>query len=229
LWRADILPVPPAITPDPNPSRAFAATLEATIALALLERDIFQDSTALRLAGRPLTYLAPNEPAPRDGAIARWARLLEAHARYHRLVPTDDAPFAFWVVDAHGSVLGILPDASGGGSSVADIGVLCQKYTQLAAAAQLAGGGMASTFAALVSLSKTIAHKYLRAAAIVRTLEAPEVPSACGPPGLGGLACDLAKDALGRWGKIGKLNYKHVDTTDHVSEATGGGGIVPCP
>ncbi len=229
LWRADILPVPPAHTPDPDPGRAFSATLEATVSLSLLERDLFQDSTATRLAGRPLRHLAPLEPAPREGSLERWARLLDAHVPYHRLVPTDDGPFGFWVVDEQGSVLGILPDASGGGSSVDDIGTLCQKYSQLAAAAQLAGGGLGFPFAALISLGKTIAHKYLRAAAIVRTLESPEVPDECGPPGLGGLACDLAKDALGSWGKVGKLNYKHVDTADDVAEAAGAGGVVPCP
>ncbi len=229
LWRADILQVPPAVTPNPDPNRAFAETLDATMTLSLLERDLFQDSAAARLAGRPLAYLAPFVPARRDGAHAQWARLLDAHASYHRLVPADEGPFAFWVIDANGSVLGILPDASGGGSSVADIGALCQMYSQAAAATQVAGGSFGFPFAAFVSLSKAIAQKILKAAAIIRTLEAPEVPAECGPPGLGGVACDLAKDALGTWGKVGKLNYKPVDTADDVSEAAGAGGIVPCP
>jgi hypothetical protein len=49
------------------------------------------------------------------------------------------------------------------------------------------------------------------------------VPEECG--GLGDLGCDLVKDTLSEISDI----YKIIDTFDDIAEASGAGGLVPCP
>lgn len=223
LRRADLLPFAAWSTVD-GPTPAFRATLERTARMAVREAALYPDSTAARLRGRPLEVVPAGAPAPREGVNAAWARLLDAYSAFHRLVPADPGPFAFWAVDPQGSLVGVLPDGSGGGSATDDIGAQCEGVSRIAAAAQLSGSGLGLPFAGLVSLQKAISLQALRAAAVIATLEDPKVPPAC-DKGLGDLACDWAKDTLASAAWSG---YGAIDTADDVVEAAGGGGLVNC-
>jgi hypothetical protein len=223
LRRADLLPFS-QWSAAAAPAEAFASTLRRTARMAVREASLFPDSTLARLKGRVLMVLPPSTPAPRDGVNAPWARLLDGYSAFHRIVPVDDGPFAFWAVDRQGSLMGILPDGSGGGSATDDIASQCEGVSRMAAATQLSGGGLGLAFAGLVSLQKAIALQALRAAAVVATLEDPKIPKAC-DKGLGDLACDWAKDTLAAATWTG---YGAIDTADDVVEAAGGGGLVNC-
>jgi hypothetical protein len=192
--------------------------------MAVREASLYADSTLARLSGRRLSVLPPATPAPRDGSNARWARLLDRYAEFHRLVPADDGPFAFWAVDRQGTLMGILPDGSGGGSATDDIASQCEGVSRIAAATQLSGAGLGLPFAGLVSLQKAISLQALRAAAVIATLESPKIPKAC-DKSLGDLACDWAKDTLASAAWTG---YGAIDTADDIVEAAGGGGLVNC-
>ncbi|MCU0988414.1 MAG: hypothetical protein MUE63_02210 [Xanthomonadales bacterium] len=223
LRRVDLLPLA-AWSAAAAPPEAFAATLRRSARLAVREAALYADSTLARLSGRALAVLPPSTPVPRDGPLAPWARLLDAWGFHHRLVPADDGPFAFWAVDRQGSLMGVLPDGSGGGSATDDIASQCEGVSRIAAATQLSGAGLGLPFAGLVSLQKAIALQALRAAAVVATLEDPKIPKAC-DKGLGDLACDWAKDTLAAATWTG---YGAIDTADDIVEAAGGGGLVDC-
>ncbi len=223
LGRADVLPFASWASPTSG-GDSFADTLRGTAPLSIQEAWLFPDSTLGRLAGRRLEVIPAGVPAPRDGPAAPWARLLDFYSAHHRIIPTDSGPFAFWAVDRNGSLIGVLPDGSGGGSAIDDIAEQCSDTSRIAAATQLSGSALGLPFAGLVSLQKAIALQALKAAAVIATLEDPKVPPAC-DKGLGDLACDWAKDTLaaGSWTGYGKI-----DTADDVVEAAGGGGLVDC-
>jgi hypothetical protein len=215
LSRADLLPLSGFSSTSPG-AVGFEETLAATARLAVVERDLFEDNTALRLEGRPLEYLRPSTSAPRDGPSATFARVLDEYSSFHRLYPADDGPFAFWAISRQGSLLGILPDGSGGGATHL-VEAQCRQVSQVAAALQLAGGALGWSYAVLVSLGKTIALQYLRAAVVVATLDVAEVPAACDKTAKD-LACDIVKDTLSHYSKF----YEKIDTVDDTVEMMGG-------
>ena len=223
LRRADILALTSFATAGDDPVSAFRQTVVATARLAAVESAMFSDSTVARLSGRALSYLRPLSGLPLQGTLLPVARMVNTYSDRHRLHPDDVDGFAFWAVDENGTVLGILPDGTGGGASLEAIADECAKTGRKAAVLQLADLGYGLPYAAVVSLQKAISTQILRYAAVVLTIENPEVPEECG--GLGDLGCDLVKDTLS---EISDL-YKVIDTFDDIAEASGAGGLVPCP
>ncbi|MGA9598215.1 MAG: VWA domain-containing protein [Acidimicrobiia bacterium] len=195
--RTDILPFTKFATASTDPAEAFRLTAQRTARLALVESDIFTDSTASRLDGRPLELLAPAVPGSREGAYALQAALLDRWAADYRLIPGDEGEFAFWAIDKRGSVLGILPDGSGGGASF-DGNAQCKAMNQTFSALDLLGGlfGLPFAFGAFLALGKAIAKQAYREAAIIASLggDMPDT-SQCGDP-VKDVPCDLAKDLI---------------------------------
>lgn len=202
VTRADVLPFTRFATADRDPRSAFRTTLVRTARLAVAEAAVYDESTVDLLAGRPLGLLAQAAPAPRDGPQASHARLLDLWASDHRLVPDDEGDFAFWSIDPAGSLLGVLADGSGGGSST-DANAQCTAMNQGFAALDLVGwaGGMPFAFGGFLALQKAISKQALREAAIIASLggEAPDT-SACGD-GIKDVPCDIAKDAVAQLAK----------------------------
>ena len=108
------------ITGDGDTRRAFALTADRTARLAVMERTVFETSTAGLLSGGSLVTAA-DASDEMDAAVAE--RLSTATARRsvtdadHRLTAATGETAAFWHVDGQtGDLVGVLPDGSGGGS-----------------------------------------------------------------------------------------------------------------
>ncbi|HVU02496.1 MAG TPA: hypothetical protein VHE30_12120 [Polyangiaceae bacterium] len=120
--RTDLLPTTRfQCVGEPDPAKAFGATLRATLRLALAEQGIAARSTVSLLAGKTLAHVpfgnAADTALPAGVPAARRAAFLELLNRYadtDRLVAADGSSLAFFAVDPSGSALGVLPDGSGG-------------------------------------------------------------------------------------------------------------------
>lgn len=109
------------LTGEDDHERAFRLTMERTARLAVLERELFDESTASMLSAATLR--------PAGTGMSEWSaetrsRFEEARRRNggirsdHQLVAPSGATAAFWNVAADtGAVTGILPDGSGGGKT----------------------------------------------------------------------------------------------------------------
>ena len=192
---ADILSASGWATVAEDPREAFRLTVRRTARLAVAESALFPDSTPSRLGDRVLRHIPARGARPRDGIPAEWANVLHAYSGRHQLVPADEGPFAFWAVDGHGALLGVLPDGSGGGIAK-DYGGMCKNINRTTALNQLLSRmfGMPFAFGALVLFAKAVAKQYLIAAAMVESLgdDTPDLGD-CGKPS--DFACDLLKDA----------------------------------
>ncbi len=222
LRRSDVLNLTGFATAAADPVVAFTNTVERTAKLAATEAELFQDNTFARLTGQRLAYLAPRKGLPISGPLEPFARALNSYSGYHRLHPENPDGFAAWGVDEQGTVIGLLPDGSGGGSSLEDIAAECKKTGRKAAVLQLIDPGFGLPYAAVVSLQKAISTQILRYAAIVSTIENPQVPEECG--GFEQLPCDLLKDGLSEFSEA----YKLIDTADDIAEAGTGDGLINC-
>lgn len=224
IRRADILPFTGFASADPNPASAFVNTMRATARLSVAEAAVYTDSTLSRLEGRSLEVLLPAAPAAREGPVAPFARLLDRWAANYRLIPADGQPFAFWSLGGAGTMLGVLPDGSGGGSS-SDANAQCTAMNQAFSALDLLGwaGGMPFAFGAFLALGKAIAKQALREAAIIASLggEMPDT-SQCGN-GPTDVPCDLAKDLASD-----ALGLEGVSVAEKVYGVATGGDLINC-
>ncbi len=109
-------------TASQNPSAAWKRTLEHTAYLAVAEKALYTDSTSSLLAGTPLSSFTPGTindlPSLDQASKLRWS-ILEGEyppSEYTLLAPSTGTPFAFWALHTpSGSVIGVLPNGSGGG------------------------------------------------------------------------------------------------------------------
>jgi hypothetical protein len=119
--RFDIVPeCNLTVAADSDASRAFAATMRATVPLSLREGNILLDSAAKSLAGAKLQYLAPYTTSSGltgfDAADqATWASVFAEYSSWHRFVPTTPKTGAMWVVDpGTGTTVAVYVNGSGG-------------------------------------------------------------------------------------------------------------------
>jgi hypothetical protein len=179
--RADVLPVTAWTTLGEDRRKAFDRTLERSALLAVAEAAAFPESTLAGLRGKKLTVLPAGrvsgdklEFAP-ENLRGAWADLLNDWRDYHRVVPADGTPVAFWAVEPDtGSVLGILGDGSGGGA-----GTLACEIFAAKAALSLVGlfGGVfgIAGLGGFVALGKAISAQMLRYAYVIENLDNPNV------------------------------------------------------
>jgi hypothetical protein len=225
----DVLPTAEWITAADDRDQGFARTLQGTSRLALAEAALFDTSTLSVLQGRPLTLLPAGAVAPRDGPWADHARLLDEYVSDQRLVPSDPGAFAFWVVRPDsGELLGILPDGSGGGSSVPGDHIIDRTAAAIGLSLSLSGFGFAA--GAFVALQKAIAKSALVLAAWILTIggEGEGGEGGSGDPNfddiLKGMGCDLAKSGLGATFP----SYEVANKADQFGEMLGK-PLLPCP
>lgn len=224
LRKADMVPSSGWATASADAREALRLTVRRTARLAVVETKLYADSTATRLEGRPLQHVPPVGSIDRGSAVAEWVKVLSTYSGRHRLVPASEGPFAFWAVDRSGSLLGILPDGSGGGISK-DANQQCKAINQGAALSKLAHTmlGLPFSYGVLILYAKAVAKQYLRAAAIVAALgEGTPDTSMCGKAS--DFICDLLKDTLTH-----APPGKPIGVFDDLVESATGDGPLDCP
>lgn len=185
-----------------DPSAAYAQTLARSASLAVVEAGLFPTSTRSELEGLALrafpsgsasSALVDLDPEVR----ARWEQLEDPFGTSATLIlPDAGAPYAFWAVDeASGSLVGVLPDLSGGATRTELEANLSATNNLLDLVGQI--GGLLGTGGAVgvwVELEKTKAALVTKATIVIAT---GEDPGGWGDPLLG-LGCGLGSAGLGR-------------------------------
>ncbi len=165
--RVDVLPQTRWATLSDRADASFQKTIARTASLAILESHTSTTNTARLLADRTLMSLPPGTVIPElltfvDAARRReLADLLNQYPNHYRVLPRQGFPPAFWAVEQYtGSVLGILPDGTGGGSSSAG----CAAYQDASALINLLGAAAgvlgASGVAPFVFLADAVAAAF---------------------------------------------------------------------
>jgi hypothetical protein len=194
----DLFPMNRWRTAAVDPRAAWVKTLTATAGLAVMEAHLMKgSSTAETLAGLPLTAVVPGQANEQIGLTEaerlRWAALEAPFPReFTLLVPAK--PGAFWAVDeTTGTVVGIMPDGSGGAAedacATAD---LANSYLQLAS---LLGSLFGVSTGGWVALAKWEV-KYVTIATIVISGGTPRGDTGLSNPALD-MGCGMVDDALG--------------------------------
>lgn len=199
--RASILPMGGYRAVDEDRRGGLEASVHATARLGLLEGGLFQRSTASELEGASLIGLNPfaliSSAIPGLSAEQRaaWERAMDGFTGGYRIVPATGEPVAFWYVDrATGSLLGVLEDGSGGGSSAEELEALERQLTALINWVNAVGGyfGILGMQAGVwLSLEKAKLKKLIAATIAIGTLTSP-----VGIEDFSGVAGDVACDAI---------------------------------
>jgi len=235
LRRVDVLPMLRVATLGADGADA-RRTLERTARVALIEQAGFTKSTATLLAGKQLVLVPPGRavatvlPDLDADQLAPLARIADApvwRARA-RLVAADASVAAFWAVTPkNGTLIGVLPDGSGGGE-VEEINAVFQRAStilnNIGVAASMLGGSYG--FGAWLSVEQTKLSKLHAATLTLATLEVQ--PGDIGS--LGELPCSLATGAVGpalkgAGAKAAEQVADWISKADAVAGAYAGGGI----
>nr|BFE74488.1 hypothetical protein GCM10020092_077890 [Actinoplanes digitatis] len=241
--HADVLPYTRWSTLGADRVGAFDRTLERSAELAVAEGVAFKTSTWGALKGKRLTLVPKGSvgsdriAALPEATRAQWRALLDDWNDYDRLLPADGAPVAFWAVDPDtGSVLGVLADGSGGGTSN---DVECQISMEKAFLSLLAiaGGSLGmGAVGVFVALAKAISAQMLRYAHVIENLDKPGVAELAQQSSEAfwdeakGIGCDVIKSkVLDRLGAR-VLGKDHAGTAGYVDGWLDVAGMaMPCP
>jgi len=197
--RLDILPLAGWASLSASATTSFRDTLARSARVAVVEGHALDTSTLRALAGVPLRLLPPGDvdaaDLPYGAAASAAAEALDRFDGYYRLVP-DAGQFAgFWAVSAEtGSVLGVLPDGTGGASQSEECQTLSQLNNAFSALGLVAGfagmGGLGPYF----WLGMEVASVALLSAAILDNQEVGNPDPNAPLDGLAeNAACEAAK------------------------------------
>ncbi|MCC7384949.1 MAG: hypothetical protein IT384_24090 [Deltaproteobacteria bacterium] len=220
-----------------NEADTFRATLRASARLALAERAMFPESTASLLAGKTLMLLRQGFLGAQDLGMFpmadrdRAAEILNRYTGSHRIIAADGSTPAFWAIDiATGTLIGVLPDGSGGGGSSCGGGRNVGEYFKLIellgkylAIPEISGWVVLGKFSAIAAVE----------AALCFTDIGPD-PGWTRDP-LGAFACGSVSSAFGGYvakGLPGDGGMFSKIPIDHVKGFVGGkiaGGLGGCP
>ncbi len=238
LRRVDVLPLMRVATAGGPPEGQPLRTLTRSARLALIETTGFSTSTRSLLEGKSLIVVPPGREVgsvlkdadgARVGMLAGVADTPLWRARV-RLVAADASTAAFWAISPrNGTLIGVLPDGSGGGE-VEEINAVFDRaktiLDNVGVAAAVLGAGFG--FGVWLSFEGTKLQKLRDATLTIATLEVQpgDISS------LGDLPCSIATGALGpivgRLGTVGKLASEALDwigRADAMAGAWAGGGI----
>jgi hypothetical protein len=236
LRRVDVLPLLRVATVGADARANLGRTLERTARLALVEQARYPTSTASLLADRALAVI----PAGRRidsvlrgadaAALATLARVADdpVWRSRVRLVAADASTAAFWAIaPRNGTLIGVLPDGSGGGE-VQEINAVFDRATtilnNIGVAASVLGAGFG--FGVWLSVEGTKLSKLHAATLTIATMEVQ--PGDIGS--LGELPCSIATGAVGpvlgaAGAKAAATVVGWLGTADAGMGAWGGGGI----
>ena len=234
--RVDVLPMLRVATVGADARARTQRTLERTARLALTEQARYATSTASLLAGKALAVV----PAGRKvgsvlkGADAKALATLALVAddpvwrTRVRFVAQDASTAAFWAVTPrNGTLIGVLPDGSGGGE-VEEINAVFNRATTVLNNIGVAASAFGASFGfgAWLSLEQTKLTKLHAATLTLATMEVQ--PGDITAPGE--LPCAIATGAIGPvLGAVGAKAAEKVvgwlGTFDAGMSSWGGGGI----
>ena len=236
LRRVDVLPFLRVATVGADARANLGRTLERTARLALVEEARYPTSTTSLLADRTLAVI----PAGRRidsvlrgadaAALATLARVADdpVWRSRVRLVAADASTAAFWAIaPRNGTLIGVLPDGSGGGE-VQEINAVFDRATtilnNIGVAASVLGAGFG--FGVWLSVEGTKLSKLHAATLTIATMEVQ--PGDIGS--LGELPCSIATGAVGpvlgaAGAKAAATVVGWLGTADAGMGAWGGGGI----
>ncbi len=206
LTRLDVLRQSRWSTLSASAATSFQETVARTATLDVVEAHAAVKSGASLLAGSPLMSIPPGDVLPETLTFVSASRqqeladLLNQYPTHYRVLPPQGFPPAFWAVEQDtGSLLGVLPDGTGGGSTSSG----CQAYSDASsllnllslAATVLGAEGLAPFFI----LGDAVAGVFAIATLM---FDAPEgVSGEQAQVGLAvSLVCNLAAGALGEVG-----------------------------
>jgi hypothetical protein len=203
LRRIDVLPILRVATVGAGEEASTQRTMERTARLALVEEARFTTSTGSLLAGKALAVVPAGKKVESvlEGAdaagLAGLARVADdpAWRTRVRFVAQDASSAAFWAVTPrNGTLIGVLPDGSGGGE-VEEINAVFNRATTVLNNIGVAASVMGASFGfgVLLSLEQTKLSKLHAATLTLATLEVQ--PGDIG--NVGDLACGIATGAVG--------------------------------
>lgn len=188
-----------------DPRLAWRKTLQRTAGLAIMESEALAGtSTRESLAGRQLSLFEPSDVDAQAGLSFEqqlaWHALAEDFGRDYLLLAPHD-PGAFWAIHKPtGTVVGMLPNGTGGGAAE-----VCENFDQtnnMLQAAGLLGNFFGVAVGGWVELAKWEV-KYLTMATLVigyggtaGSLENPALAMGCG----------ILNDGLGNMGNLGQFH-----------------------
>ncbi len=203
LRRVDVLPLLRVATVGAGAEACTQRTMERTARVALVEQARYTTSTGSLLSGKELAVVPAGRKVESvlrgvDGAALESLSGMADDPAWRarvRYVAQDASSSAFWAVTPrNGTLLGVLPDGSGGGE-VQEINAVYDRATNvlnhIGLAASIMGGSFG--FGVLLSLEQTKLSKLHAATLTLATLEVQ--------PGdisnLDELACAIATGAVG--------------------------------
>jgi hypothetical protein len=140
--RLDVLPQTRWSTISADAGGSFQKTLARSASLDVVEAHSATNTAASLLAGQPLMSIPPGDVLPQTLTFVSASRqqeladLLNQYQNHYRVLPSQGFPPAFWAVEQDtGSLLGVLPDGTGGGSSSS----ACQAYSDVGSLLNLLG------------------------------------------------------------------------------------------
>jgi hypothetical protein len=235
--RVDLLPLSGWASISDSAVTSFRDTLARSARVAIVESHALATSTLGALAGKALRLLPPGDVDPADlpygAAATAAAETLDRFGDSYRVLPDGDAFVGFWAVStATGSLLGVLPDGSGGAVQSDE----CQTMSQLSKA--FTALGLLAGFAGLAGLGpyfwlgKQVASVALLSAAILDNQEVGNPDTDAPLEGLAAAAaCDAAKmAAVAGATATGTPEGNAVGAADNAnSVANLAGGGLSCP
>jgi hypothetical protein len=208
----DILPFTTFATAAGSGEDAFRITMEKSARFAIAEASLYPTSTYSMLARASLLDhgTGAGEASPEQRALrGRLFRPFEL--RDHKLVAADGSTLAFWHVDHQsGSLLGILPDGSGGGTAeermarqLREIEIIMGAHNlYMGRVAAMTGGGAALGVVAVYG--QVLVRLYAAASLAIAVMDASDLEASV-KSSMRTLACNAFKSIFagmfGPWGE----------------------------
>jgi hypothetical protein len=176
----DVLPFTRFATIGPEPEEALTLTIARTARLAVIESELFEESTAALLAGQDLVAIRRGRsvssvlPDLDEAAVEKWDRLMEPWRwTHHRIIPKSGAPFSFWAIDSRtGTLIGVLPNGTGGGSRASQLEKTLKQIDTILSIMGIVGTLVgASQVGIVIAYGRALARMYLRSAIVISTLD----------------------------------------------------------
>lgn len=255
--RVDILPTSRIHVLSPDADLRRQRAFDLSLDLNLAEAALFQRSTAGLLDGRALTPLGRWGFRNLDAGLSdadeqAWLHLMAqlrpafSFSRTHYLAPSGGDVRAMWLVDTDSAnIVGVLEDASGGGSQaeriareLSELDRAISAINLLAGAAGAAGalsgvGGVSLGIAA--AYGQRLARLYGAVAMSVVLMDASGIAPAV-RLALAGMACEIVKNiTLGVFADAGRIaglavtTFSTLENIDGIVGLSGGKSPTACP
>jgi len=231
LEQLDLLPLNRWSTATEDGRAGFLQTLSSSASLAVIEGATFTTSTLGLLDGVALRRIDSGSASSQLSdlpaeVVAVWSRLEDPFGRdYQLLIPDAGEPYAFWAVhEATGSVIGVLPDGSGGATRE-ELEANLKATNKLLDVIGKVGSLFGASTGVWVALEQTKAALVTKATIVLATGEDPggwEDP-------LAKLLCGQLRSQIGNQIPAAKTYFDAVSRINDVGGASGMDSIPATP